>query len=112
MSESPSQPSADEFDPSREPPVDEEEPHPSVDTPRAALTPTFRWLRPLSEHGVILCTEHQTCYTPGSSLREHLLRKHSVKGQRAKEVENWVAAQKIAKIVTIPSDYSPFIHGL
>jgi len=61
---------------------------------------------------VILCTEHQTCYTPGSNLREHLKRKHAVKGERAKEIESWVAAQNVAAEVTRPPDYSPFIHGL
>jgi len=49
-------------------------------------TPLVQWLRPLPEYGVILCAEHQTCYRPGENLREHLLRKHAVKGERAKEI--------------------------
>lgn len=83
-----------------------------MDAPQAATTLIFQWLRPLPVYGVILCTQHRTCYTPGSNLRAHLFRKHAVKGQRAKEVEEWVTAQNIAAEVTFPPDESPFIHGL
>jgi hypothetical protein len=75
-------------------------------------TPLVRWLQPLPECGVVLCTEHQTCYTSGSNLPEHLLRKHSVKGGQAKEIASWVATQNIAAQVTSPPDNSPFIYGL
>jgi hypothetical protein len=69
------------------------------------------YLRALPQYGVILCTEHQCCYTL-QSLSEHLKRSHSVKGKQAKQIKSWAAEQNIATEVTTPPDYSPFIHGL
>jgi len=70
------------------------------------------WLRALPQYGVVLCTEHQTCFTPGQNLRLHTLRKHALKGKLTKDVERWVHSQNIATTVTQPPDHSPFIHGL
>jgi hypothetical protein len=98
--------------PSRRSVVDDSAPTTDENPPRLTTTPPVQWLRPLAQYGVILCAEYQSCYTPGSNLREHLLRKHAVKGKRTKEIESWVAAQNIAVQVTHPPDNSPFIHGL
>ena len=100
------------IDSERESPVNE---NPSAATQSAlppGQTPPVHWLRALPEHGVILCTEHQTCYTPGKNLRLHTLRQHAVKGERTKEIDRWVEAQNVAAQVTCPPDYSPFIPGL
>ncbi len=75
-------------------------------------TPPITWLKSLPECGVLLCTEHQTCYIPGANLREHLLRKHFVKGEVAKEIQSWVVTQNVTAAVRFPADNSAFIHGL
>ena len=88
MPERPSEPRLNSPDSRRGSIVDEDVPEAGENAPQPTPIPPVQWLRPLSEYGVILCTEHQTCYTPGSNLREHLLRKYAVKGERAKEVES------------------------
>ena len=79
---------------------------------QAEPRPPVRWLRPLKEYGVILYTEHQTCYTPGSNLREYLKRQHNTKSLLAKEITSWVALQNLVAEITLPVDNSLLIHSL
>jgi hypothetical protein len=91
--------------------TDINEVHTPLHPPTPPTTSPFLWLTTLSEYGVILCTNHQRCYTP-RNIREHLLRGHSVFGERYKAVEAWIQTQNIAPEVREPADGSPFIHGL
>lgn len=100
------------FSPSRGSVVNNNIPDPHQNTRPSTPPPPVRWLQSLTTYGVILCTEHQTCYTPGKNLKEHLKRKHSITRERAKSIEEWVAAQNVAIEVTNPPDNSPLIHGL
>jgi superfamily II DNA helicase RecQ len=69
------------------------------------------YLRALPQNGVILCTEHQNCYTI-QNIHRHLHEKHAVKAQLWKDIKTWIQAQDIAEAVSHPLDYSPFIQGL
>ena len=87
-----------------------------IDAQRGSSTqtvsaPPVRYLRALSQYGVILCTEHQHCYTL-KNLREHLLRKHAVKAKLWEEIQAWIATQNITDMVSRPPDYGPLISGL
>lgn len=73
--------------------------------------PPVRYLRALPQYGVLLYTEHQTYYTP-QNIREHLLRKHAIKGKLAKEIQVWIKSQEIIEVELCPLDYSLFIPGL
>jgi hypothetical protein len=73
--------------------------------------PPVTYLQALPSYGVLLCTEHQTCYT-SQNLREHLKRKHAVRDKQAKEIKAWIEGQNIAEIPSQPPDYRLFIPGL
>jgi hypothetical protein len=69
------------------------------------------YLRALPSYGVLLCTEHQNCFTV-KNIRRHLSEKHAVKVKLWKDIQTWIETQDIADAVSHPSDYSPFIPGL
>jgi hypothetical protein len=73
--------------------------------------PPVRYLRAITQYGVILCTEHRTAYTPQNIL-EHLRQAHSVKGTLKKVITEWLAQQHFARDVSNPRHYSAPIHGL
>ena len=78
----------------------------------ATLTaPPVAYLRALPLYGVILCTEHRSCYTV-QNLRRHLTEKHAVKPRLWKEIETWIDTQNIAAAVSQPVDYIPLIPRL
>ena len=69
------------------------------------------YLRALPSYGVVLCTEHRTCYTV-KNVRRHLSEKHAVKTKLWKDIETWLRTQDIVNAVSNPPDHSPFIAGL
>ena len=62
-----------------------------LQTPEFTTTELAPWLRVYAQFGVLLCTTHQTCFTPGINLHRHNRDRHAVKGQRTKDIESWVA---------------------
>ena len=112
MSQSPSQRSLRSPNPLRGAVVDENVSGADENPVAPSPIPPVPWLRPLSAYGVMLCTEHQSCYTPGTNLREHLKRKHSVSVERAKEIITWLATQNLSATVIQPPDHTLFIPGL
>ena len=84
-----------------------------VDVHSAATStaPLAAYLRALPCYGVILCTEHRSCYTI-QNLKRHLIEKHAVKPGLWKDIQTWIETQNIAATVSQPADYTPFIPGL
>jgi superfamily II DNA helicase RecQ len=78
--------------------------------PNPAPSPVH-YLRVLQQYGVILCTEHQRCFTP-SKIERHLQQNHHVPVHRRAPILQWINGQAIPSVVTHPTDYTPFITDL
>ena len=81
-----------------------------VNLAATSTAPPTAYLRALPLYGVILCTEHRSCYT--ENLRRHLTKRHAVKPRLWKEIETWINTQNIAATVSQPPDYTLLIPGL
>ena len=85
--------------------------NPVVDEQDLMVAEPVRYLRAISQYGVILCTEHRWAYTP-LSLAEHLKRAHGAKGSLKRRILEWANAQNVAGTVSQPMHYGPSVSGL
>jgi hypothetical protein len=70
-----------------------------------------RYLRVLSQYGVVLCRDHQSCHSL-SSIKRHLRSKHRAGSLELRGIMAWIDTQGIAIVVSHPPDHSPPIPYL